>query len=180
MARIPDLDSHLTPELRVEAGEMMKLRGLTDPGFYGDLMVHPALFERVKALGTFLRFQAILNSRVREAAILCAAVEQRNAFIWNTHQKVAREAGLEEAELAAIGTHGALASDLEPVRQLVAAVIAGQSVPQDLFDNLTATLTLPGAVELITLTAFYAMMARLGDAFDSVMPGAAATPPWAR
>lgn len=177
MAGIPDLEAHLTPGLRAEAEKLMKLRGLPTPGFYGELMVHPELFERVKALGTFLRFHGVLPARVREAAILCAAVVQRSSFEWDTHQATAREAGLDDATIAAIGSGGPLPDDLEAVRGLVTVVLCGASVPQGLFDRLRGGLGLQGVVELVTLTAFYAMMARLGASFDSAMPGAP-PPPW--
>lgn len=178
MARIPDLESLLTPALRAEGEEMMRLRGLTSTGFYGDLMTHPALFERVKALGSFLRFQGTLTARVREAAILCVAAASRNAFIWDTHQGPAREAGLDAETIAALGGGVNLPEDLVPVRELVLAVTAERSVPQELFDGLRERLGVAGAVELITLAATYAMMGRLGSAFDCAMPGAP-PPPWA-
>lgn len=178
MARVPDLDAHLTPALRAQAEEMKRARGLPTLGFYGDLMAHPGAFERVQALGSFLRFEGTLPARVREATILLAGVEQRSAFEWQTHQHTARAAGLTDDEIAAIGRGDPLPGLLGELRETVRAVVAGASVPQDRFDRLTAELTLPGAIEVIVLASFYRMMAGLAAAFDSVLPGAAA-PPWA-
>jgi alkylhydroperoxidase family enzyme len=177
MATVPDLEAHLTPELRAQAEEMKRTRGLSTLGFYGDLMAHPALFQHVQALGTFLRFHGTLPARDREAVILFAAVGQRSPFEWQTHQKTARAAGLTEVEIAAIGSGSPLDSQLSDLRETVLAVLAGKSVPQELFDRLTLELTLPGAIEVITLASFYRMMAGLGAAFDSTLPGAE-PPPW--
>ncbi len=177
MAQIPGLDAFLTPALRAKAEQMKRERGLPTLGFYGDLMAHPELFARVEALGSFLRFHGLLPARIREAAILMAAVEQRSPFEWDTHQQTARAAGLVEDEITAIGSGAILPHDLEEVRVVVRSVVRGTSVLQEVFDSVAARLTLQGAVELVGLVAFYRMMAGLGAAFDSALPDAA-PPPW--
>ena len=179
MARIADIEKFLSPALREKAETMKRARGLPTLGFYEDLMVHPALFECVENLGTFLRFHGSLPERLREAAILMAAVEQRSAFEWQTHQQTARKAGLSESEIDAIGSAQPLDRDLETVRSIVLATIRNQPAPQSSFDSFASMTSLTAAVELITLSAFYRMMAGLGSAFESTLPNAA-PPPWDR
>lgn len=171
MARITGLPGILTPEMRAKAEQMKRARGLEHLGFYEDLMVHPALLERVEALGAFLRFHGLLPGRVREAAILCAGVFLRSALEWTTHQQTARAAGLTEAEISAIGIRASLPPDLESVRNCVEVVLQGRKVPQPLFDALARTYSLPAAVELVTLAAFYRMAAALGSAMESPTAG---------
>ena len=65
MAHIPDLDTRLTPELREKALAIMKQRGLPTVGFYAELMAYPELFDRLEALGSFVRFDSALPPRVR-------------------------------------------------------------------------------------------------------------------
>lgn len=165
MAQIPDLESHYTDALRAQAESMKKERGLPTLGFYGQLMVYPELFQKVQELGTFLRFHSELSDRLRETAILVAAVELRSAFEWQTHQHTAASAGaaLEQAD-----------PDLQVI---VRAAIAQQSVPQDAFDRFSAAHGLKAAVEVVTLAAAYRMYASLAAAFDSTLPGAP-PPPW--
>lgn len=177
MAKVPGIDAYLTPALRETAAAMKAARGLPTLGFYEDVMANPGLFERLRALGTFLRFEATLPARIREAAILAAAVEQRSAFEWNTHQHTAREAGLTDDEIRALGGEQELPEDLEDVRRVVQAVVHSRSVDQELFNRISARYSVPSAVELVTLAAFYRMMAGLGAAFDSALPGAP-PPPW--
>jgi len=177
MARIPNALDSLTPQLRAKAEEMKKARGLPNLGFYEDLMIHPELFARVEALGSFLRFHGSLPGRLREAVILMAAVEQRSAFEWQTHQKTARLAGLTEEEITAIGQAGILDPPLDRIRTLVSATIHDQAAPQDDFDILRRELGNEAAIEIIVLAAFYRMMSGLGSAFESKLPGAE-TPPW--
>jgi 4-carboxymuconolactone decarboxylase len=180
VARIPDLDSHLTPELRRKAQDMMQQRGLPTLGFYAELMVYPELFERLQALGTFVRFESTLPPRVREAEVLMAAVEQRSAFEWQTHAKTAAAAGVGSDLFVAIASGASLESfgdALEDVRGIVRCVVRQQSVPQPLFDRLMQVFGVSGAVEVIALAAMYRMFASLGAAFDSAMPGAD-PPPW--
>jgi 4-carboxymuconolactone decarboxylase len=180
VARIPDLDSHLTPELRRKAHEMMQQRGLSTLGFYAELMAYPELFERLQVLGTFVRFDSRLPLRVREAEVLMAAAEQRSAFEWQTHAKTAAAAGVSPELFAAIASGASLQSfgdALEDVRDTVRCVVRQHSVPQPVFDWLIQIFGVAGAVEVVTLAAMYRMIASLGAAFDSTVPEAD-PPPW--
>jgi 4-carboxymuconolactone decarboxylase len=159
---------------------MMQQRGLPTLGFYAELMAYPELFDRLQALGTFVRFDSALPPRVREAEVLMAAVEQRSAFEWQTHVKTAAAAGVGADLCAAIANGASLQSfgdALEDVRTAVQCVVRQQSVPQGVFDQLMRTFGVPGAVEVVTLAAMYRMFASLAAAFDSVMPGVD-PPPW--
>jgi 4-carboxymuconolactone decarboxylase len=180
VARIPDLGSHLTPDLRRKAYDMMQQRGLPTLGFYAQLMAHPELFERLQALGSFVRFESRLPPRVREAEVLMAAVEQRSAFEWQTHSKSAAVAGVGSDLFAAIASGASLESfgdALEDVRSVVRCVVRQQSAPQPVFDRLMQAFGVPGAVEVVTLAAMYRMFASLAAAFESTMPEAD-PPPW--
>lgn len=180
MATIPDLESRLTPDLRDKALAMKAHRGLPTLGFYEELMAYPDLFQRIEALGTYVRFQSVLPDRIREAAILMAAVEQKSAFEWQTHVETARAAGVEPALFEAIAAGAPLATfgdALEDVRAVVRCVVGQVSVPQAVFDRLMAALGVSSAVQVVTLAAMYRMFASLAAAFDSEMPGAA-PPPW--
>ncbi len=167
MAQIPDVESQYTDELRAQAEEMKQARGLPTLGFYGQLMVYPELFQKVQALGTFLRFGSSLPAVLRESAILLTAIELRSAFEWQTHQHTAAAAGV----------------DLEKVdpdlRVLVQATAGQRSVPQDAFDRFRAAHGDQAAVEVVLLVSAYRMYASLGAAFDSELPGGEA-PPWAK
>lgn len=180
MARIPELDAHLTPELRRKAQAMMQQRGLPTLGFYAELMAYPELFDRLQALGSFVRFDSVLPPRVREAEVLMAAVEQQSAFEWQTHVKTAAAAGVGTDLFSAIAGGAPLHSfgdALEDVRTTVRCVVRQQSVPQAVFERLMQAFGVPGAVEVVTLAAMYRMFASLAAAFDSAMPGAD-PPPW--
>jgi len=181
MATIPDLERHLTPALRAQRQEMLDKRGLPTLGFYEQLMAYPDLFERLQALGTLVRFQSVLPPRVREAEVLMAAVEQRSAFEWQTHDKTAAGAGVEPALFGAIGAGRPLqrfGDGLEDVRAAVRCVVRQEMLPQNVFDRLTSAFTVPGAVEVVALAAMYRMFASLGAAFESRMPDGTPPPPW--
>jgi 4-carboxymuconolactone decarboxylase/cardiolipin synthase len=168
----------LPPELQSKASEMLNARGLKSLHFYRDLMEHPGLFERVEALGSYLRFHGVLPGRIREAAILVAGVSQQNATIWQTHQHTARKAGLSEAEISAIGGGRTLEEPLEDVAQAVRSCIAGEALPQTVFDRLVDAFETKGAVEIVTLAAFYRMMDGLSESFESAAE-AVSPLPWA-
>ena len=181
MATIADIERHLTPALRDQRRAMLDKRGLPTLGFYEQLMAYPELFERLQALGTFVRFESVLPPRVREAEILMAAVEQRSAFEWQTHEKTAAAAGVEPALFRAIGAGEPLQSfgdALEDVRTAVRCVVRAEVLPQEVFDRLVSAFGVPGAVEVVVVAAMYRMFASLGAAFESRMPAGTLPPPW--
>ncbi len=65
------------------------------------LVRHPKLAHAFLRFGAYLLFGSTLPPRVREAAILRVAHRRHCAYEWAHHVKMAKEAGLSEAEIAA-------------------------------------------------------------------------------
>jgi 4-carboxymuconolactone decarboxylase len=179
MAKLPDPTSSLNPQGQELYQQLVVQRGRID-GMYRSLLNHPELTRHVSDLGTFLRFgSGALPDALRELLILRVARDLGAAYEWVKHEPVARQAGLSPAVIEAIRTHHEPAG-LDDLQQAALAaaqcVLTRRSIPQEVQDELTATLGLEGVVELVVLCGFYEMIAGVIFAFDVPLPGGAADP----
>jgi len=181
MARLPQpAYETLAPDVRALYDALAAKRGRID-GMYRTLLNHPALLEKVAALGTYLRFGgSVLPPAVRELAILFCSREMDADYEWVKHVPPARQAGLPEDVIEAL-RQGHTPPGLDPAQQAVLKaaghVLARRSIPAPVQEVLEAAYGIPGVVELVVLCGFYAMIAGVILAFDVPLPEGA-TPPF--
>jgi 4-carboxymuconolactone decarboxylase len=178
MARLPDVLGSLSPEAREIYDRISRKRGRIR-GPYESLMHHPVLAGFVGDLGEYLRFNATLPGDVRELAILITARHVAQPFEWVSHAPIARQAGLPEDIIERIRTRGDLAAlpprYARPAR-LVQHVLARESIPERLQDEVRADFGVTGLVELVVLAGFYQLIAAVLFAFDAPLPDGAPAP----
>jgi len=172
MATLPDPLATLTPDARRIYDKITAKRGAVR-GPFASLMCHPALAERVGALGEYLRFGGTLPGDVRELAILITARSVNQAYEWIAHAKIARQEKLPDDVIERVRARGDLSSLPERyarAARVVQHALAYESIPQDLQDSVQRDLGLTGLLELVTLAGQYRMIAGVLFAFDTPLP----------
>ena len=98
-------------------------------GPFNAFLLQPRLGSALQALGSSVRYDTGLDDRCREIAILAVAAHWRSDFEWYAHEAVARSAGLDDAELAAVrdGRYAVLTGREAVVARTVAALVAMQA-----------------------------------------------------
>ena len=178
MARLPDVLGSLDPAAQKVYERIAAKRGKIR-GPYVPLMHHPALAERVGDLGEYLRFDATLPGDLRELAVLITARHVAQPFEWVMHALVAKKEGLPDDVIELIRARGDLAA--LPARYVRAAkvvqhVLARESVPQPLQDQIQQEVGVTGLVELVVLTGYYQAIAAVLFAFDVPLPDGTPSP----
>jgi 4-carboxymuconolactone decarboxylase len=172
MARLPDPIDTLTPEAKRVYDKIAAKRGAIR-GPFASLMHHPALAERAGDLGEFLRFGSTLPGDIRELAILITARSVNQAYEWVAHAKIARKEGLAEDVIERVRTRGDLGS-LPPryrrAARVIQHVLAYESIPQGLQDEVRTELGITGLLELVALPGHYRLIAGVLFAFDTPLP----------
>jgi 4-carboxymuconolactone decarboxylase len=172
MARLPDPIDTLTPEAKRVYEKIAAKRGAIR-GPFASLMHHPALAERAGDLGEFLRFGSTLPGDIRELAILITARSVNQAYEWVAHAKIARKEGLAEDVIERVRMRGDLGSlpprYLRPAR-VIQHVLAYESIPQGLQDEVRTELGITGLLELVALPGHYRLIAGVLFAFDTPLP----------
>jgi 4-carboxymuconolactone decarboxylase len=181
MTRIPEpRREELDPEARAVYDRIAASRGATR-GPYGVLLHHPALADRVAALGEQLRFRSILPAADRELAILAAGREAEAPYEWAAHEPIALREGTRPEAIAAVregrSSDGLVARDAVIVDTIRALYRRRGLTPAE-FARAETELGRQALVELVTLAGYYGMIGALLNAFDvDLPPGAGPTFP---
>jgi 4-carboxymuconolactone decarboxylase len=177
MAKLPDPLDTLTPDARRVYDKITAKRGAVR-GPFASLMHHPELAERVGDLGEYLRFGGTLPGDIRELAILITARAVNQTYEWFAHARIARTEGLPDDVIERVRTRGDLTT-LPPrysrPARVVQHVLAYESVPRILQEDVQKELGTTGLMELVVLAGQYRLIAGVLFAFETPLPDG--TPP---
>ena len=178
MAKLPDPLDALAPDARRVYEKITARRGAVR-GPFASLMHHPVLAERVGDLGEYLRFGGTLPGDIRELAVLVTARAVDQPYEWVAHAKIARTEGLPDDVIERVRTRGDLstlpARFARPAR-VVQHVLAYESIPRALQDEMQRELGITGLMELVILAGHYRLIAGVLFAFDTPLPDGAPPP----
>jgi 4-carboxymuconolactone decarboxylase len=189
MSRLPDLRrDQLTPAGKAVWDSIVATRGdhivtadgtLTGP--FNAMLLAPDAGGPLGSLGAALRFGTSLGRRLTEVAILTVASQWQAEFEWWAHARIAREAGVPDAVVDAIGAgqQPEFTADDERIVHTTARelVIAGHLSPAR-YAAARDLLGDTGVVELVTLCGYYTTISFLLNAFEVPLP-AGVEPMWA-
>jgi 4-carboxymuconolactone decarboxylase len=132
-------------------------------GVYGPflpLLRSPALLDRFAQLGEYLRFQSLLDARVRELVICAVARHTTNQFEWLMHAPLAVKAGVSEATITALHAGSRpkdMARDEEAAFDFCKELLATHGVGEPTYEVALGPFGEQGVVELATLVGYFAM-----------------------
>jgi 4-carboxymuconolactone decarboxylase len=153
--------------------------GLAGP--FNAFVTAPDAGQRLSALGATLRFETSIERRLSEVAIITIGARWHAEFEWWAHARMARENGVPDAVVDAIGKgeEPPFTADDERAVYAVARQL-GQSgrLDEDTFGAAHRLLGDTGMVELVALCGYYSLVSFLLNAFDVPLPPGA-TPTWA-
>ena len=136
----------------------------------------PGVGRHLTALGAAVRFGTSIERRLTEVAIITVGSRWKAEFEWWAHARMAREHGVPDTVVDAIGRGDdpPFASDDERVVYAVARelTVTGQ-LSQDGYAAAHGLLGDAGMVELVSLCGYYTLISYLLNAFAvPVPPGA--------
>jgi 4-carboxymuconolactone decarboxylase len=116
-----------------------------------------------------------LSAKLTEFAIMIAARHWTNNYEWNAHSTLAKNAGLSEAILAAVGDGRrpqGMADDEEIVYEFCTELLRNQSVSDPTYARMLAKFGEPGIVEAASLEGYYTYLSMIMNTARSPMaPG---------
>jgi 4-carboxymuconolactone decarboxylase len=189
MSRLPSLRyDDLGPEARQvwdglvgsRGGELVNANGALIGPF--NVFLHaPGVGRRLSSLGAAVRFGTSLDRRLSELAILVVSARWQAEFEWYAHAPMARERGVSEAVIEAIGRGEDPPIEAGDERVVFAAAreLADTGrLGQQTYDAGLTLLGEQGMVELVALCGYYTLIAFLLNAFEVAVPSGA-EPVWA-
>lgn len=138
----------------------------TPPNLYRALANHPDIIAAWTEFANALRNGTRTARALRELVILRGAQLSRSEYEWAHHVKMARKAGVREAQIAVLGNWRS--SDEFDAREKAALAIADAvtegRVPDEVYRDVVKHFDHHDYVELAVTAGFYAMVARVIDA----------------
>lgn len=127
------------------------------------LIEHPSLCSAVQEVGRMLRFDGVLEPRLRELTILIVAQFWSADYEWRAHAPLALAAGLDAAVVEAIRIDADLPDDgdVSLVRRFCRMTLQRQAVDDGLVKALIRRLGTPGVLELAALVGYYSLIAHV-------------------
>jgi 4-carboxymuconolactone decarboxylase len=169
MARL----SYVAPASAV-TDRIRQRRGGTLTPLDGVLLHSPEFADGWNSMLGAVRGQSTLPPDVRELVILRVAARNNADYEWRAHEPVARQAGLGDDQIAAIGLGGAAGAGLSPAQWAALAYADAMtmhvSVPDEIFQAVRAHFDDRQVVELTVTVAAYNMVSRVLVALQ-VQPG---------
>jgi len=143
-------------------------------GPYLALFNHPALAERIEALGYFLKFEGVLPRTAYQFIVLSVARATGAAFEWHDHVKHALSEGLPQSLVDGIADNSSanLPHPYGLLRDILASTMAWRAVPDALQIQAAAEWGKEGLVEIVVLSGFYQRFAAINQGFDIHPPAA--------
>jgi 4-carboxymuconolactone decarboxylase len=148
-------------------------------GPYQVLIQVPPLAARVADLGTYLRFEGLLDGAERELAILVTAREIGSHYEWVAHEAIGRREGTRPEAIEVVRTLGptnGLAERERLIVDLVRTLHREHRIPDDLFAAARDAFGQARLVELVGLTGYYSLVALVLVAFQVAPAGAGPAP----
>src|ERR1022692_2984182 len=140
----------------------------------------PGVGRRLSALGGQLRFETSIERRLSELAIITVGARWKAEFEWWAHARMAREHGVPDAVVDAIGRGEDPPFDAEDERTIYAVasqLTATGQLDQDAYGAAQQLLGDAGLVELVSLCGYYTLISYLLNAFAVPLP-TGGTPTW--
>ena len=136
-------------------------------GVYGPfvpLLRSPVLLERMAKVGEYLRFDSVLEPRLRELATCVAARHVSNQFEWSMHAPLALKAGVAPEAIEALrqgATPRPLAPDEQDTVDFVRELLTTHGVSDLTYQAALARWGERGVVELTALAGYFVMVSWL-------------------
>lgn len=151
-------------------------------GVYGPflpLLRSPVLLDRIARTGEYLRFESVLDARIRELATCAVARHVSNQFEWTMHAPLAVKAGVAEATVEALRLGArpkALPADEEAALDFTRELLQTHGASDPTYAAALQAFGEQGVVELATLVGYFAMVSWLMNVARTPAQASAAGP----
>jgi alkylhydroperoxidase family enzyme len=164
MARVPYFDMSQAPQAYTDM-----LGGRPPLNLYRMLPYAGKAAQGFLRLGGALLRENLLDSQLREIAILRVGILSKAGYEVHQHKRVARNVGLAEAKIAALEPGGDLSvfnSDELAVLRFTDQLVLHVKAPDDMFQDMLRRFGAEQLSELVLCIGFYMMVSRFLENFE--------------
>ncbi len=151
-----------TQEQKDAAVEFMEARGVPIFGPFEPLMHSPAVMNRARAFGDYLRYNSAIGNTLSELAILVTAREWTQDYEWYVHYPIALKAGISQAIADAIADGrrpSGMSEDEEIVYDFSIELHRNKRVSDATYERALNRFGEKGVVDLTGINGYYTLLA---------------------
>lgn len=174
MSRLSDLSPDaMTADQRRTYDEIVSgpRGGIRGP--FNAFLRSPGMCDHAQRLGAFIRYESLLPGKLRELAICITARHWTAQYEWYAHSKIARDEGLADSVIDAIGEKR-VPDFSDPAEKTIYDFCTESLQTNQVSDAAYAAaidlLGEQGVVELVGLMGYYCMVALTLNAFQVPLP----------
>lgn len=136
-------------------------------GPFNAMLLSPSLGHALQNLGAAIRFETSLPIRAREIATLVTARHRASEYEWQAHERLARAAGVTDAEIDSIVRDAPRFDDeSEQLIAEVALMLASEGRLEDgEYARAVEVLGTGALFEVVTLVGYYGLLASVLEVF---------------
>lgn len=161
----------LPPQAQMTQAQRDAAQALIDgprKGVYGPflpLLRSPVLLDRVAKVGEYLRFEGVLDARIRELVTCVAARQVGNQFEWHMHAPLAVQAGVDAKAIDLLRQGARPPSGLKDDEALALdfawELLHTHGCSEPTYERAVQRFGEQGVVELATLVGYFVMVSWL-------------------
>jgi 4-carboxymuconolactone decarboxylase len=178
--RLPPVpDDELSEAQREAVRELLSGPRTAVGGPFVPLLRSPELMTRVQKVGEYLRYGSILSRRIIELVTIYTARQWTQRYEWYAHLPLALKAGVTRAVVEAIAEGrrpDGMSEDEEAAYALCDELERTKGVSDTTYRRAVERFGEQGVVEIVGLTGYYGMLARVMNVGRTAVPGEVEAP----
>jgi 4-carboxymuconolactone decarboxylase len=172
----------LPPEERDERqAELVRWAG-AEAGIYTTLVRATDVFGDWLPFGRRMLRRSTLPPREREQVIMRTAFRCRAAYEWSHHDRIGRDAGLDDADIELLAREEVAVGDADDRTVLLIRaadeLVADHMLGDETWERLAAAYPVPQVIEICMLVGEYAMLAGALNSLGVQTEDGYPKPPW--
>jgi 4-carboxymuconolactone decarboxylase len=172
--RMPPIPPERMTEAQKKAVEEFRAARNADVGGpFAPLLRSPEVMNRARAMGDYLRFKSVLPPRLSEFAILITARQWTQNYEWDTHSRIALQAGLSQPILDALvdgRRPDRMADDEDILYSFCTELQRNQSVSDATYARAVAKFGEQGVIDMIGISGYYTLLAMVLNTARTPVP----------
>ncbi len=180
--RLPPIPpDKLTDAQKQAMQEFKAARGVDISGPFVALLRSPEVMNRARAMGDYLRYKSTLPPRLSEFVILLTAREWTQNYEWDTHARLALQAGVSADTVDAIATGrrpDRLTDDETLLYELCGELHRHKAVSDETYARAVRRYGEQGVIDAVSITGYYTLLAMVLNTARTPVPDGR-TPPLA-
>lgn len=143
------------------------------------LLRSPEFMSRLQKAGAYLRYETKLGPGISEFIILITARQWTQQFEWDSHQDLAKKAGISPEIVTAIAEGRrptGMTPDQEMVHDFCTELRLTQSVSDPTYARVLKRFSEQGVIDITALAGYYSMLGIIMNVARTPIPGATTLP----